>query len=55
MQRYLKAFYGAAVAGLGALQVAYVDNQLTKQEGIVIAVTVIGALGVIWGVPNGKR
>lgn len=55
MQRYLKAIYGGLVAGLGALSVAYTDDILTKKEGIVIATSIITALGVVWAVPNAKR
>lgn len=51
-QKYLKALYGAAAAGLGALSVAYADNAVTNQEWVSIAIAVVGALGIIWAVPN---
>lgn len=52
---YLKAIYGASVAGLGALSVAYIDGSVTAQEGVTIAIAVVSALGVIWGVPNAGK
>lgn len=50
--RYLKAIFGALSAGLGSLAVAYADNVITNQEIITIAIVTVGALGVVWGVPN---
>lgn len=53
MQKYLKAIYGAAVAALGSVGTAYVaQGDLTWQVIVPIAITFLGALGVIWGVPN---
>lgn len=52
MQKYLKAIYGAVTAGLGAFSVAYVDNVVTGQEKVTIAIAVVSAFGVIWAVPN---
>lgn len=52
MNSYLKALYGAVSAGLGAFAVAYADNAVTNQEWVTVAITVVGALAVIWGVPN---
>lgn len=52
MQKYLKAIYGAVASGLGALSVAYADGAITGQEWVTIAIATLGALGVIWGVPN---
>lgn len=55
MQTILKALYGSVTAGLGSLAVAYADNVLTLQEGITISIVVVGAFGVVWGVPNGGK
>jgi hypothetical protein len=52
VQKYLKALFGAALAGLGALQVAYLDDTITRPEAITVAIATVSALGVIWGVPN---
>lgn len=55
MQKYLKALYGAVAAALGATATAYAQGggHIGWQAGIVIAVAFWGALGVVWGVPNG--
>ena len=53
--QYLKAIYGSAVAGLGALELAYLDDVLTRTEAIHVAVIALGAAGVIWGVPNKEQ
>ena len=54
MQKYLKAIYAAAMAGLGASAAAYAqgDGHIGYQAGIAIATAVISSLGVVWGVPN---
>ena len=54
MQRYLKALYGAASAALAATSAAYVQGggHIGWAAGITIAGAALGALGVIWGVPN---
>lgn len=52
MQTYLKAIYGGAAAGLAVLSVALADNTLTWDEGVKVAIAVVGAFGVVWGVPN---
>lgn len=49
---YLKAIYGALVAGLGSAATAYADGVITGQEGVFIAIAAVGAFGVVWGVPN---
>ena len=54
MTKYLKALYGAAATGLGAVAVAYSDNVITNQEWVTVAIATVGALGVIWAVPNGS-
>jgi hypothetical protein len=52
--RYLKAFYGAAVAGLGSTQVAYTatGGHIGWAEGITIAIVTLTAFAGVWGVPN---
>lgn len=52
VQVYLKALFGAATAGLGALQVATLDNHVTQNEWISVAIAAVGALAVVWAVPN---
>lgn len=53
LSRYLKALYGAALAGLGATETAYVAHQMvTWGDAITIAIVTVSALGVIWAVPN---
>jgi len=53
--KYGKAFYGAVTAALGALATAYaVNGHIGYQAVVAIAITFVGALGVIWGVPNGS-
>lgn len=54
MQKYLKAIYGAVMAGLGATATAYAqgNGHIGWQAIIFIATTTLTALGVIWGVPN---
>lgn len=50
--QYMKAVVGALIAGLGALGTAMLNEHVTGQEWTVVAVAFLGALGVIWGVPN---
>jgi hypothetical protein len=54
VQKYLKALYGAAVAAQAATLAAYVQGHghIGWAAGITIAGAALGALGVIWGVPN---
>jgi hypothetical protein len=52
--KYLKAVYGAAVAGLGSFAVAYADNVITGPEWVTVATVTLSAFGVIWAVPNAK-
>lgn len=51
---YAKSVVGALVAGLGSLQVALVDNHVTTVEWITVASATVAALGLVWGVPNGR-
>lgn len=54
MQAYLKAIYAAATAALAATSSAYVagHGHIGWLAGITIAGAALGALGVVWGVPN---
>ena len=53
-EKYLKAIYGAVVAGLGALATAYVDNVISGAEWIAIALVTLTAFGAVWGVKNAE-
>lgn len=50
--QYTKAFTAALLAGLGSLQVALVDNEVTTVEWITVAIATISALGLVYAVPN---
>lgn len=52
---YLKAIYGSVLAGLGALEIAYIDEVLTKTEIIHVVAITLGTASVIWGVPNAGK
>lgn len=54
LQPYLKALYGAAVAGLTAAATAYQqgNGHIGYQAGIGIALASLAALSIIWAVPN---
>jgi hypothetical protein len=52
---YLKAVAAAVVTGLGSLQVAYLDNVVTREEWIGVAVATVVALGGVWAVPNQQK
>lgn len=53
MSKYLKAFYGAAVAGLASAQGAYVaTGHIGWAAGFSIAGAVLGGFAIVWGVPN---
>ena len=53
MQTYLKAFFGAVIAGLGAAQTALTaTGHIDWITGCTIAIVTLTALGVVWGVPN---
>ncbi len=49
---YAKAIVGAAVAGLTALGTALADNQVTPVEWVTVAIATLGALGLVYAVPN---
>lgn len=52
MDKYAKAIVGAVMAFLGALGTALTDGSVTANEWVTIASFTVGALAVIWGVPN---
>lgn len=52
LKPYAKAIVGAAVAGLTALGTALADNQVTTVEWVGVAVATLGALGIVYAVPN---
>lgn len=54
MTKYLKAIYGAVLAGLGATGTAYAqgNGHIGIVAAVFIATTVVTAFGVVWGVPN---
>lgn len=52
---YAKALVGALTAGLGAAAVALADEKITTSEWVTIAIAALGALGVIWAVPNAVK
>lgn len=49
---YLKAIAAAVVTGLGALQLAYIDNVVTNQEWVGIAIATVVALAAVFAIPN---
>jgi uncharacterized membrane protein SpoIIM required for sporulation len=53
MLQYLKALYGSAVAGLStAYALTLNGGHIGLNGGIAIAAAAVGALAVIWAVPN---
>jgi hypothetical protein len=54
MGKYAKAVTGALIAGLTALLPALDDGAVTAAEWVVVAVATLGALGLVWAVPNAK-
>ncbi len=60
VSEYAKAIVGAVIAGLAALQVAMMDDAstlvdesvVTSNEWIGVAMAVVAALGLVWGVQN---
>ena len=52
--QYLKAIYAAVAAGLASASTAYAqgNGHIGVAAGIAIAVSVVSAAGVVWGVPN---
>jgi hypothetical protein len=52
LDRYAKALLAAVIAALGVLWTASGDNQITLTEWIQTISAGLGALAVVWGVPN---
>lgn len=50
--KYTKSVVAALLAGLGALQVALLDNVVTQNEWITVGAAALASLGLVWGVPN---
>ena len=51
MSRYLKTAVAVLVAGLTSLQAAISDDRVTNNEWVIIALAVVGAIGV-YAAPN---
>lgn len=50
---YAKAVIAALLAGLASLQTAMLeDGRVSNNEWIIVAIAVVSALGLVWGVPN---
>lgn len=49
-----KALTAALAAGSAAAVTAVQDGVLTTGEGVTLVLAVLGALGVVWSVPNAK-
>lgn len=52
MGKYAKAYAAALAAGSGVLVTALEDDRVTSGEWVLVALAVLGALGVTWAVPN---
>ncbi|MFJ4365051.1 hypothetical protein ACIP4S_12960 [Streptomyces chartreusis] len=52
VSKYWKAVAAAVVAGAGSLGTAMQDGVVTQGEGITAVLLALGALGVVWKVPN---
>jgi hypothetical protein len=50
--RAAKAWLGAIVAGVGALELALTDDVLTLREGVHVAGVFFGALVIVYNVTN---
>lgn len=55
IDKYAKAIVGAVVAGLAVLQTAMQDDNMTANEWIGVAAATLGALALVWAVPNSKN
>ncbi len=51
---YAKAITAAVIAGLTALVTALDDGSVTAQEGVIIAIALLTALGAVWAIPNAE-
>jgi hypothetical protein len=56
VSKYLKAFVGAIIAGLGSLATALVDDKgfgdLTDGQWVVAVIAFLTAFAAVWAVPN---
>lgn len=52
LDKYAKAIVGAIMAILTGLGAALADGHITSGELVAMAIVGLGALGVVWGVPN---
>ena len=50
--KYAKAIVGAIMAILTGLATALTDGHLSPTEVVTMAIVGLGALGIVWGVPN---
>ncbi|MFC9973527.1 hypothetical protein ACFVH6_21800 [Spirillospora sp. NPDC127200] len=50
--RSAKAIVAAAAAGAGTLASVLDDDVITSGEWVMVALAVLGALGITWAVPN---
>jgi len=50
--KYAKAIVGAIMAILTGLATALTDGHLSATEVVTMAIVGLGALGIVWGVPN---
>ena len=52
MDKIAKAIVGAVMAGLAAYAAAVTDGNVSAEEWATIGIAFLGALGLVWGVPN---
>ncbi len=52
MGKYAKAIVASLTAGLTALGTALADDTVTRLEWVGVAVALLGALGLVYAVPN---
>lgn len=50
-----KAILACAIAAVGALSTALIDNGVTAQEWCTVALAGLVALGGVWAVPNAQK
>ncbi|MGW6008686.1 hypothetical protein [Streptomyces sp. NPDC055210] len=54
ISNFAKAVVGGLAAGATAAVTAVQDNVVTTGEGVTMALAVLGALGIVYAVPNSK-
>lgn len=52
MDKYAKAFVGAAIAGLGAVGTAMGDDVVSPREWVTVAIVALVTLAGVWAIPN---